>query len=352
MPTRTGVRLPLLIALLIVLAGCSGAGGGTQLSGGGDGGGQNLDYAATTNPEVAGDADGGSGGGGDAGGAGDDVPQIESRAIIRTGHVVLEVDDFDRSTRNLSRTTERHGGFVGDTHEENHRVDNETYTTGRIVLRVPQENYSALMADIQAEGIVEQTSNETEDVSEQLVDIEARLGNLRAERDRLRELYRQANETEDVIAVEKRLSEVQTEIERIEARQQALERRVAYSTITVEMREPRPERDFDPSRWYDTPVWTAFVESIHGVVVVLRALVVGFAFALPYLLAFSPAVAAGVLGWRRFRSGDGDAGESSDATDEEADDADGDDHAGDRGDEDDEEGEGAASDDEDPEESS
>ena len=54
-------------------------------------------------------------------------------------------------------------------------------------------------------------------MSGQLVDIEARLESLRAERDQLRTLYRQANATDDVLAVQRELSDVQREIERLEA---------------------------------------------------------------------------------------------------------------------------------------
>ena len=301
MSTRYRVLIPLALVLLVTLAGC----GAANVGSGGDGARQSGQSGSadlgggTAMPEATQSA-----GGGDGGGGGSAAPlqmQVQSRSIIRTGHVTLEVERFDRSRHNLTRATKRYGGFVGATHEENHAVDNESYATGRVVLRVPRENYSALSAEVMSEGRVLEASNETEDVTEQLVDLEARLENLRSERDRLRELYQKANETEDVLAVEKRLSEVQTEIERIEARQQSLRRQVAYSTITVELREPRPDPGpFERSRWYDTPIPSAFVDSVHGVAVVLRALVVGFAYALPYLIVFAPVAAVGYLGWRRF----------------------------------------------------
>jgi hypothetical protein len=131
-----------------------------------------------------------------------------------------------------------------------------------------------------------------------VVDLQARLENLRAERDRLRTLYERANTTEDVLAVEERLSDVQTEIERTEAGLQNLERQVAYSTITVHLSEPRPDRPA-PDQWYDTPVIAAFLESVEGVGVALRALVVAGAYAAPYLLVFlTPFVLAGGLLYR------------------------------------------------------
>jgi hypothetical protein len=134
-----------------------------------------------------------------------------------------------------------------------------------------------------------------------LVDIEARLENLRAEREQLRALYERANTTEDVLAVQRELSDVQQEIERLEARQQSLQDQVAYSTLTVRLEEPRPTPGrVAPDRWYDTPVLSAFLESVDGAVVALRAAVVGFAFALPYLVVFGIPLAAVGIGVRRY----------------------------------------------------
>ena len=185
-----------------------------------------------------------------------------------------------------------------------------TTTRGRVsvIVRVPSENFDALVADARALGRVESAETNSRDVSDQLVDIEARLESLRAERDQLRTLYRQANTTDDVLAVQRELSDVQREIERLEAHQRSLEDRVAYSTLTLRLEEPRPRPDqVAPDRWYDTPVVAAFLESISGVVVVARALVVGFAYAVPYLVVFGvPAAFVGgavLRCGRRFRRG-------------------------------------------------
>jgi hypothetical protein len=182
-------------------------------------------------------------------------------------------------------------------------------------------------------GTVVSAQQNVEDVTDQVVDLEARLRTLRAERDRLRELYQEANSTEEVLAVEERLSEVQTEIERAEARLASLERRVALSTVTVEIREPRPGAPPEGA-WYDTPLVEAFLASVNGVVVTTRALAVATAYAAPYLLAFGlPPVAGVALAWRRWGGrgstddlgldedgGPPDGGETS-VADEESDDA-------------------------------
>lgn len=296
------------VAVLLVLAGCSGgadtAGGGS----GGDGGSAALEATA---------ADGGGGGAGadaarpveadgDASAGSGPSPQVtaDGRIEVRTGTVRLEVDSYGAVRRNLTRAVERRGGYVSDTTQRNRQHGNETRTSGRVVLRVPKENFSGLVDAAKSEGEVLEATTETEDVTDRVVDLRARLDNLRAERDRLRTLYEEANDTETVLQVGERLSNVQGEIERTDAKLRTLEDRVAYSTLTVELREPHP----DPSvyrtqgRWYDTPLVTAFLDSVDGVAVALRAAAVGFAYALPYLLAFGvPVALVGVLLVRRLR---------------------------------------------------
>jgi hypothetical protein len=299
--SRTRTIATVLVVLMAVLAGCSAGSqdaGGVASGGGdgGDGGGAAEPDAerADASTELAAEGDGSSG---DA----SSVQAIDSRALVRTGRVELEVTDYERTERNLTRLVESRDGFVSDTQKRQHRVGDRTYLTGTVVLRVPNERFAETFADIQAEGEVLESSTSTEDVTEQLVDIEARLSNLRAQRDRLRTLYDQASDTEDVLQVERRLSEVQTEIERLEARKQALERRVAFSTITVEIREERPDRLGVDEKWYDIGFVGAFLESVNGVIVTARIAVVVAGYVLPYLLVLGVPVGllGGVLAWRR-----------------------------------------------------
>ncbi|MFB6127552.1 MAG: DUF4349 domain-containing protein [Halolamina sp.] len=313
---------------LVLLAGCAGAGSGG--AGGEDAGAQQAGLEATGTPAATGGAGGGSeadverqsGADVSAGGAG---AAAANRKRIKTGTVALRVDDFEAAAENVTRLTVAAGGYVQTSSREVRTVDGAEYTVGRLVLRVPKENFSRTFERLQAEGEVQSSSTDSKDVTDRLVDIEARLENLRAERDRLRTLYEEANETEDVLRVERRLSEVQERIERLEARQRTLRNRVAFSTITVRLSEPRPEPEHEPpERWYDTPVVGAFLDSVSGVLVTARALAVATAYVAPYLAVFGLPLAGvayvvrsggGVLRSLPTRGDDGRGGGSDDGTD-------------------------------------
>lgn len=290
------------VVVLVVLAGCSGGGLGSGMSDGGD--------AATGEQLAAGAGDGGSGGAapddaaeesGRSASAGTQAVQAE-RAIIRTGQVSVTVDSFTETSDRIASLARTRGGFVAGSSRMTHSRENETWTTGRIVVRVPSDDFQSAFSEIQTMGAVEHAESDTTDVTDQLVDLNARLENLRAERARLRTLYENASETEDVLAVSERLSEVQEEIERLEAQKRQLETRVAYSTITVELSEEEPERaPPEPEPGYaDIGLIAAFLASVDGVVLTLRTLAVTAAYALPYLVAFGiPLTGGAAVVYRR-----------------------------------------------------
>lgn len=287
------------VVLLLLVAGCSGAapsgggGGDPGLSGSGGAGGDSGAPETTAAPSND-----------DVEDSGDSTAAVDrdDRAIIRTGTISLTVDSYENASDRVASLARDQGGYVTTSAQATNGDGNRTWTSGRIIIRVPSDSFAGSFESIQTFGDVEESTTDTQDVTEQLVDIEARLETLRAERDRLRELYEEANDTETVLGVSEELSDVQTEIERLTARKRNLENRVAYSTITVELREQPPETPTPtPSPGYaDTGLGDAFFSSVDGVVTTVKAFGVTVAYALPYLLAFGlPLGAVGFVALRR-----------------------------------------------------
>lgn len=290
----------LALVAAVVVAGCADTGGGGEpaaadVDGAGDGG-----MTATAAATAAGDGtpreeDEASNGRAAA------VDGRAKPALIKTGTVVLEVDEFDPTREALVAAVRQRGGYVSDSGVTRHREDNRTWRTGYVVLRVPSARFTDLLATTRGEGTVLDEETRTRDVSDKLVDLEARLENLRAKRDRLRTFYDRANSTQELLAVQEELSEVQGEIERLEAKKRALEDKVAYSTLRVEMREPAPVPTPTPTptpepKYHEQPLSAAFAASVDQLVVFGRSAVVTLAYALPYLLVFGvPLGIAGAL---------------------------------------------------------
>ncbi len=284
----TRKRVIIIFVVLVMLTGCFG----TDLAG--------IESDDSGEPSL--ERQGGAPSSEDQRASGDSAetnPPVQ-RAVIRNGTVHSQVPDFDSARQNLTAVIREQGGYVSDSTEYTSGSTETRHTNGRIVYRVPAKNFTVALDRVKREGEVIRSHTNTTDVTDRIADLDARLKNLRAQRNRTRTLYEQANDTEDVLAVGERLSSVQERIERLEARQQALEDRVSYAALTVRLEEPVPTDDA-PRAWYETGVVDAFLGSVGGVVVAARALLVGTAYALPYLIAFGlPLVGLGVL-LRRWR---------------------------------------------------
>jgi hypothetical protein len=315
---RSNLVLVLAVALLALTAGCAGG-----LSG--DGGGAD---AGTDGSRDGGDAGGQADAGDDAGdgaadrdgdGSGDEsggeaqssqaAYEAQDRAIIRTGHARLRVDEFDAARDRIVNVAESRGGFVAGSEQRVERDDEQTWTEGRVTIRVPSEAFGEAFRAVKDEGEVVRSSSSSKDVSDQLVDLEARITNLENRRDRLRQLYEAANSTDETLRVGRELSQVQEEIERLRARQRSLQDRVAYGTITVELTEPRPTptptatptpTPTPEPAYHETSPVAAFIDSVNGVVVMLRTFVVTVSYLLPYLVTLGlPVGVAAALVYRR-----------------------------------------------------
>lgn len=274
------------VVVLVSLAGCSASKlGGSGDSGVGDRADENRGDAVKQEQESK---------------QSDGLDAPTQRVVIRRGTITSRVSEFESARENLTEMVRKQGGYVSDSTEYNRNSDAATATHGRVVYRVPAKNFTVVFEKIKQEGKTQRSSTNTTDVTDRVADLDARLKNLRAQRDRLRALYNNASDTEAVLSVGDRLSSVQERIERLKARRKALNDQITYSTITVELSEPAPT-DEKPSQWYETGVIDAFLDSVNGVVVVARAFVVGIAYILPYLIAFGLPLAVlgvGVRWWR------------------------------------------------------
>jgi hypothetical protein len=293
-----------LVVLAVLLAGCAGMGGdgadggdggGNQLAGGGgDGaggdGGDGGDGSGAADAPVA---DGDSGApGGDGGGDGQraqssDIQRLATdRSIIRTGTVAVEVDDFETERNRLGTEVTRLGGYVGGSNVELHRQENETWRTGSVTLRVPAESFSRMLSYAKDRGEVLSEQTSTKDVTDQLVELEARIENLEGKRTRLRAFYEDANSTDALLRIEDRLSEVQGQIEQLKAKQRSLEDRVTYATLTVDLREPTPEASKGPGSERDRAgVLGTLRDSFDGLVGFAYGGLLVAAAAVPWILA-------------------------------------------------------------------
>ena len=154
------------------------------------------------------------------------------RYVIRNAEMKLVVKDVEVTSVEVKRVATEAGGYVAqsNTRREDSRV------LADITIQVPAEAFDRVVEQLRRLAVtVDYAKTSTQDVTEEYVDNEARLRNLRAAEESTQRLLDQATKMEDILAVRRELTSLRGEIEKIEGRQNYLKRRVEMSTINVHL---------------------------------------------------------------------------------------------------------------------
>src|SRR6185312_12659723 len=135
---------------------------------------------------------------------------LTARLIVRTGQASIEVDSLDSAMAELRRVAQRVGGFVADASVQSGRNQVRSAT---LQLKVPADRFDDLTEGLRPLGRLQFVNVAAEDVSEEFVDLTARVANARRLEERLIELLRtRTGKLQDVLSVEHELARVREEI--------------------------------------------------------------------------------------------------------------------------------------------
>ncbi|TMV46672.1 DUF4349 domain-containing protein [Paenibacillus mesophilus] len=154
------------------------------------------------------------------------------RKIIYKANVTMEVADYGSANTDINNLIHLSGGYLLQFSEN--RTDYEQ--SGTLVVKVPSKGFSGFIADLEKmkpKSI--QRSVQGQDVTEEFVDLEARLKSKQAEEARLLDFMNKATKSEELVAFSSQIGNVQTQIEQIKGRMRYLEQNVAYSTVEIRL---------------------------------------------------------------------------------------------------------------------
>jgi Domain of unknown function (DUF4349) len=297
-----GVRARTLLPIvaLVALAGC-GSASSASLAPGGPSAPQASTAAASSATDLLGQVPGGAGTdgseqGGDGGAETPGAPRDEAK-IVYTGSLQLVVGDLDEATTSARQRIDGLGGYVGGSREE---LD-ATSPTAIISFRIPAARWDEGVAALRglATKVVREQTAATE-VTGQIVDLEARIRNLRSSETALQGIAAGAANVSDLLEVQKQLTEVRGEIERLDASRAALVDQTAYGTLDTtfgleEVAVKAVAEGWDPSGEADRATAT-----LVGVLQALATAGIWFLIVwLPILLLLGIVIAGGAFVVRR-----------------------------------------------------
>lgn len=151
------------------------------------------------------------------------------RMIIKTGSLSIVVDDVKKSIEEITKYAEEKGGFLVTSDVSKYDIE----VSGNVTIRVPSKILNETMTYVKTMGEIQNEHVDGRDITEEYTDLNAKLGNLQATEKQFLEIMKKAVRIEDVLAVQRELSYVRSEIEILEGRMKYLKESVDLSSLTI-----------------------------------------------------------------------------------------------------------------------
>lgn len=213
--------------------------------------------------------------------------------VIRTAVLAIESADPQKTLTAARTAADAAGGYVSN---ESTRRDEDGLMTSSLTLRVPGEQYDAVLSAMEGGGKLLHRKVDAQDVTEKVADIGSRVSTQQASVARVREMMDKASALSEVVMLESELTRRQSDLESLLAQQAALKDQTSMGTISLSVTEPAAKagtekKDKEP----------AFTDALGGGWDVFTTIVRYLALALGALLPFAVTAALGVLGFRLYR---------------------------------------------------
>lgn len=168
--------------------------------------------------------------------------EATDRKIIRNANLTMEVNSTTDTQHRVTSIAEANGGFVvtSEAKQREHTDPSKRTLDIKLVVRIPAGRFGPALDEIRKLATAVREENIAgQDVTEEFIDLEARLKTQRALELQFLEIMKQARGVSDALEVQRQISDVRTDIEKLEGRKRFLENRASLSTITINLEAPR-----------------------------------------------------------------------------------------------------------------
>lgn len=168
--------------------------------------------------------------------------QVEDRKIIRNSDFIIENDDPTEGQRKLTSIAESLGGFVvtSEFKQNDNVMPGRPGQIAKVTVRIPSSQFGQAIETIRGLGRIIDEKESGQDVTEEYIDLEARIRTKKALEAQFLEIMKQAKKVSEALEVQSQIADVRSEIERLEGRRRFLENRAALSTINITLQTPTP----------------------------------------------------------------------------------------------------------------
>lgn len=156
--------------------------------------------------------------------------EVMERKLIKEGNISFETDDLEHTKTRINVAIKKYKAYLASENSYNY----DTSIRQTLTIRVPSQNFDSLLAAI-AEGVghFDQRNIQIQDVTEEFLDITARIKTKKELESRYLDLLKEAKKVTEILEIERELGKIREEIESVEGRLKYLSNQVNFSTLTV-----------------------------------------------------------------------------------------------------------------------
>jgi hypothetical protein len=169
------------------------------------------------------------------------------RYLIKNATLTVEAEDVRNATAALVKAVQAAKGYVSDMHEQSDGIGGLSAT---MQVRVPYTAFDQSMQQLSGLGKVLDKQVTAEDVTEEFVDTQAKVRNLKRTEIRLLDHLGRTGKLSDTLLIEKELNRVRQEVEQLEGRVRFLSHRIAFSSISVTLQQKAKVQALMPAESY------------------------------------------------------------------------------------------------------
>ncbi|MCH4888293.1 DUF4349 domain-containing protein [Acidaminobacter sp. JC074] len=163
---------------------------------------------------------------------------MADRMIIKSASMELQTLEYDLAVQRLNDKIVGVGGYIESSNVRGKDIEDSWSTrSAHFTLRIPAKQFEQFMSDMTTVGTVIQSNTYGEDVTAQVFDHEAHKKTLEVQEERLLNILSKAEKIEDIITLERELSNIRYQIENLTGTLKRLENLVSYSTLSVSIYE-------------------------------------------------------------------------------------------------------------------
>ena len=220
--------------------------------------------------------------------------------IIKTATVTAETKEYEKSTEQLKALITSLGGHISNSsasENASYNSNGKPEKNAKYILKIPSESFDSFLESLSDIFNIINLSTATEDVSESYFTLQARISTLEAKREGLVSMLKNVDVNTDFSTWKKindELTDIDTQLNIYNEQLKTLEAKVAFSTVTLSVREVVEYTELD-EKTYGDEVADAFKGSIESVTEFFKELLIGAIYVLPFALIWGAVVAVVVV---------------------------------------------------------